>query len=68
VSHLLTDVANLVKKIMLFQPNSFQYGLIEDILSEENLAKTYSANIEVKIIEGQYLITTKHGENKFGND
>jgi ABC-type Mn2+/Zn2+ transport system ATPase subunit len=68
VSHLLTDVANLVKKIMLFQPGSFQYGLIGDILSEVNLAKTYSANIEVKNIDGQYLITTKHKEFKVGND
>ncbi len=60
VSHLLTDVANLVKKIILFEAGSFQYGITEDILSEKNLAKTYSANIEVKKINGEYLITSKH--------
>ena len=60
VSHLLTDVANLVKKIILFESGSFQFGFTEEILSEENLAKTYSANIEVKKINGEYLITSKH--------
>ncbi len=60
VSHLLTDVANLVTKILLFEVGSFQYGNIGDILSEKNLANTYSANIEVKKINGEYLITSKH--------
>jgi ABC-type Mn2+/Zn2+ transport system ATPase subunit len=60
VSHLLGDVANLVKKLILFEKGKFQSGLIEDILSEENLGKTYSTNIEVKKINGEYIITTKH--------
>ena len=60
VSHLLTDVANLVKKIMLFESGRFQYGLIDDILSSENLGNTYSANLDVKKINGEYLITSKH--------
>jgi len=60
VSHLLTDVANLVTKIILFEAGGFQYGNIGDILSEKNLASTYSANIEVKKINGEYLITSKH--------
>ena len=68
VSHLLTDVANLVKKLILFEKGSFQYGFINEILSEENLARTYSANIEVKKIDGEYLITTKHKEIKPGNN
>ena len=68
VSHLLTDVANLVDKIMLFEKGSFQYGLIDEIISEENLAKTYSANIEVKKIDGEYLITAKHKGLKTGNN
>ena len=62
VSHLLTDVANLVKKIILFEMDRFQYGLIDEILSEENLAKTYSTDMEIKKIDGEYLITTKHKE------
>ena len=60
VSHLLTDVANLVKKIMLFESGRFQFGLIDDMLSSENLGNTYSANLDVKKINGEYLITSKH--------
>jgi len=60
VSHLLGDVANLVKKLMLFEKGSFQVGPIEDLLSEEKLGKTYSANIIVKKIDGNYLITSRH--------
>jgi ABC-type Mn2+/Zn2+ transport system ATPase subunit len=62
VSHLLSDVANLVKKLMLFEKGNFQYGLVEHLLSEENLEKTYSASIEVKSINGNYLITSKHSK------
>jgi ABC-type Mn2+/Zn2+ transport system ATPase subunit len=62
VSHLLSDVANLVKKLMLFEAGRFQSGLIEDILSEKNLGQTYSANIEVKKINGEYHITSSHKE------
>lgn len=62
VSHLLSDVANLVKKLMLFESGKFQSGLIEEMLSEKNLAQTYSANIEVKRVNGEYHITSKHSE------
>lgn len=60
VSHLLTDVANLVKKIILFEAGGFQFGSTYDILSDENLSKTYSSNIEVKKVDGEFLITSKH--------
>lgn len=60
VSHLLTDVANLVKKIILFEAGSYQFGKTDDILSDENLSKTYSSNIEVKKVDGEFLITSKH--------
>lgn len=62
VSHLLGDVANLVKKLILFEKNRFQFGDIEDMLSEEKLGNTYSANIEIKKVDGNYLITSKHTE------
>ena len=62
VSHLLSDVANLVKKLFLFEKSSFQFGNIEDMLSEEKLGNTYSANIEIKKVDGNYLITSKHTE------
>lgn len=62
VSHLLSDVANLVKKLMLFESGRFQSGTIEEMLSEKNLGQTYSANIEVKKINGEYHITSSHNE------
>ncbi|MDZ7624347.1 MAG: ATP-binding cassette domain-containing protein [Ignavibacteriaceae bacterium] len=62
VSHLLSDVANLVKKLMLFESGKFQSGSIEEMLSEKNLAQTYSANIEVKRVNGEYHITSRHSE------
>jgi len=62
VSHLLSDVANLVKKLMLFESGRFQSGHIEEMISEKNLGQTYSANIEVKKINGEYHITSRHNE------
>jgi ABC-type Mn2+/Zn2+ transport system ATPase subunit len=60
VSHLLSDVANLVKKLMLLDQGSYQIGPIEELLSEEKLGRTYSANLMIKKIDGDYLITPKH--------
>lgn len=60
VSHLLTDVANIVKKIMLIEKNNFQFGEIDQILSEENLRRTYSSEFSVAKVDGEYLITSKH--------
>ena len=60
VSHLLSDVANLVKKLMLFEKGKFQIGPIETLLTEENLAKIYVSDLTVKKIDGDYLITPKH--------
>ncbi len=60
VSHLLSDVANLVKKIILFEKDNFQIGNIDDILSEENLSKTYSTEIKISKIGSEFLITSKH--------
>ena len=62
VSHLLTDVANIVKRLMLLEKDHFQVGKIEDILSEDNLKKTYSSEFNVSKIDGEYLITSKKKE------
>lgn len=62
VSHLLSDVANLVKKLMLFESGRFQSGSIQEMLSEKNLAQTYSADIRVKRVNGEYHITSRHSE------
>jgi ABC-type Mn2+/Zn2+ transport system ATPase subunit len=60
VSHLLTDVANIVKKIMLLDKHNFQFGNIEDVLSEENLQKTYSSDFHITQVNGEYIIAPKH--------
>jgi ABC-type Mn2+/Zn2+ transport system ATPase subunit len=60
VSHLLTDVANYVKKIILIERNFFQFGKIEDILSEDNLMQAYSSQFTVKRLDEEFIITLKH--------
>jgi zinc transport system ATP-binding protein len=60
VSHLLSDVANGVKKLILMDKDFFQFGNIDDVLSEENLQKTYSSEFYVNQINGEYVITSKH--------
>jgi ABC-type Mn2+/Zn2+ transport system ATPase subunit len=59
VSHLLSDVANGVKRLVLIDKNFFQSGSIEEVLSEENLKKTYSSDFHVNKINDEYLITSK---------
>jgi ABC-type Mn2+/Zn2+ transport system ATPase subunit len=60
VSHLLSDVANVVKKIIMIDKNYFQFGSIEEILSEDNLKKTYSADFLITKVDDEYIITYKH--------
>jgi len=60
VSHLLTDVANVVKRLILLEKEFFQIGDIDEILSEENLKKTYSSEFGVTKIDEEYIITSKH--------
>ena len=59
VSHLLSDVANYVHKILLIEKNFFQFGTIAEILSEGNLQKTYSSEFSVSNINGEFIITSK---------
>lgn len=61
VSHLLSDVANGVKKLVLIDRNFFQSGPIEEVLSEENLKKTYSSDFHVNKINDEYIITSGMG-------
>lgn len=60
VSHLLTDVANIVKKIILLDRNNFQFGYTEDILSEDNLKRTYSSEFLISRVDNEYIITYKN--------
>ncbi|MGE5683480.1 MAG: metal ABC transporter ATP-binding protein [Bacillota bacterium] len=62
VSHLLSDVANIAKRLVLLEKNFFQAGNVEDVLSEENLKKTYSSNFLVTKVDREYIITSKHRE------
>lgn len=64
VSHLLSDVANITKKLILLEKNFFQAGDIEDVLSEENLRKTYSSSFLVTKVDEEYVITSKHKEQQ----
>lgn len=60
VSHLLSDVANITKRLILLDRNYFQIGNIDEILSAENLQKTYSSSFFVTKIDEEYIITSKH--------
>jgi ABC-type Mn2+/Zn2+ transport system ATPase subunit len=60
VSHLLSDVANVVKKLILLDRDNFQVGEISEVLSEDNLKKTYSSEFLVTKINDEYIITSKH--------
>jgi ABC-type Mn2+/Zn2+ transport system ATPase subunit len=60
VSHLLSDVANIVKKVILIDRDYFHYGEIDEVMSEENLHKTYSSEFFVTKIDDEYIITSKH--------
>ncbi|HCA80301.1 MAG TPA: metal ABC transporter ATP-binding protein [Bacteroidetes bacterium] len=53
VSHLLSDVANYVKKIMLVEPQFFQVGSVEEILSEANLTRVY----DLPVMVGEWMGT-----------
>ncbi|MFZ0453455.1 MAG: ABC transporter ATP-binding protein [Ignavibacteriaceae bacterium] len=59
VSHLLSDVANVVKRLILLEKENFQVGEIGEILSEENLKRTYSSDFLVTKINNEYFITSK---------
>ena len=60
VSHLLSDVANVVKKVILLNGENTHFGNIDEVLSEENLSRTYSSNFFVTKINEEYLITSNH--------
>lgn len=60
VSHLLSDVANIVKKVILLDRNYFHFGDIDEVMSEGNLSKTYSSDFFVTKIGDEYIITSKH--------
>ena len=68
VSHLLSDVANIVEKLILIDRNYFQMGDIDEVLSAENLKKTYSSDFFITKVNEEYIITSKHRNLRIGNN
>ncbi|MBL7961381.1 ATP-binding cassette domain-containing protein, partial [bacterium] len=56
VSHLLTEVSNYVKKIILVEADHFQVGPLEDILTTANLSKMYDMPVFVDRIKGNNVV------------
>lgn len=56
VSHLLGDVANYVKKIMLVEQNLFQVGTVGEILTESNLSHIYNIPVRVREFLGNKVV------------
>lgn len=56
VSHLLTEVANYVKKIVLVEENNFQAGSLEEVLTNANLSKIYNVPVFVEHVHGNHVI------------
>lgn len=56
VTHLLDDVAPLVKSIALLNQQRFQVGDVESVLTEKNLSAMYQMPIRVRSLEGAKII------------
>ena len=59
VSHLLSDVANVVDKLILMEKGHFIFGEKDEILAEDHLSKIYSTQINVSRVGSEYFITSK---------
>ena len=57
VTHLLDDVAHLVKSIGLLDQQRFLVGDVETVLTEANLSAMYQMPIRVRDLEGVKVIT-----------
>jgi ABC-type Mn2+/Zn2+ transport system ATPase subunit len=56
VSHLLTDVANYVRRIVLVERSFFQIGSTEEILTARNLSQLYSLPVYVERVRGNTVV------------
>jgi ABC-type Mn2+/Zn2+ transport system ATPase subunit len=59
VSHLLSDVANYVQKIMLVEQDFFQVGSVNEILTETNLSRIYGLPVTVGEWMGSKVIIAR---------
>lgn len=56
VSHLLTEVSNYVKKIILVETERFQVGPVEEILTTANLSNLYNRTVFVDKVKGNNVV------------
>jgi ABC-type cobalamin/Fe3+-siderophores transport system ATPase subunit len=56
VSHLLDDVANYVKRIAIVEPEFFQVGEVDDVLTAQNLSAMYRMHVDVTDLNGSKVI------------
>lgn len=56
ISHLLDDVANHVRRIALIEPNFFQIGQVDEVLTAKNLSTLYQMPVDVHQMHGSKII------------
>jgi ABC-type Mn2+/Zn2+ transport system ATPase subunit len=56
ISHLLDDVANHVRRIALVEPNFFQIGQVDEVLTAQNLSTLYQMPVDVHQMHGSKII------------
>jgi len=56
ISHLLDDVANHVRRIALVEPNFFQIGHVDEVLTAKNLSTLYQMPVDVHQMHGSKII------------
>lgn len=56
VSHMLDDMANYVKRIAIVEPNYFQVGDVDEVLTARNLSAVYQIPVTVTEIDGSKVI------------
>jgi ABC-type Mn2+/Zn2+ transport system ATPase subunit len=59
VSHLLSDVANFVKHIILVDQDFFQVGAVDDLLTEKNLSQVYNLTVSVGEFLGSKVVVAR---------
>jgi ABC-type Mn2+/Zn2+ transport system ATPase subunit len=56
VSHLLDDVANTVRRIMILDRDAMYVGKTGDVLTPEHLSRIYRIDVQVSTVEGSTVI------------
>jgi ABC-type Mn2+/Zn2+ transport system ATPase subunit len=61
VSHLLDDVANHVRRIAIVEPEFFQVGAVEEVLTSSNLSRLYKMPVTVERVHDKTIILAENG-------